>query len=456
LWAAQEKRPEMYPGGESEHLEFKASFGEWKEIIQTLGAFANTKGGKVVVGLNDSGEPIDLAIGKNTLEDFLNKVRGNTDPVIYPSVTVRSFGPCEVVEILVEESQAKPVFACDRAFLRVGKTTQKLSAQAIKELARVNLPGDFDTRFTDIPIEGWSVDRCAAKRLDLGALSKDVRLVRKGKISTTLYLATCPQNTLFDQAIVKAGLFKGTTTAKFLDMKEFDGPLSSLVEGTMEFVARHLSMEVVLDGSPRRKEVWEIPMVAIREAVVNAVLHRDYDDPGNVQIRIFDDRLEVWSPGLLVGTPDLATLGDEARSVPRNRNLVRLAKSLGLVEAWGTGFQRMSEECRRAGLPAPQWRHSMGAFVSTFFKKKFSSEGVSEGVSEDVSEGVSEGVSERSLLGLIRARPGLRTPQLAVHLGAPPKTVERWLSHLRKLQIVEYVGTPRTGGYRAVVAPSDR
>lgn len=161
---------------------------------------------------------------------------------------------------------------------------------------------------------------------------------------------------------------------------------------------------LVEDGSPRRKEVWEIPMVAIREAVVNAVLHRDYDDPGNVQICIFDDRLEVWSPGLLVGTPDLATLGDEARSVPRNRNLVRLAKSLGLVEAWGTGFQRMSEECRRAGLPAPQWRHSMGAFVSTFFKKKF----------------LSEGVSERSLLGLIRARPGLHTPQLAVPSAQTP------------------------------------
>lgn len=435
---------------ESQTLELKASFGEWKEIIQCLCAFANAQGGKVVVGVDDAGQPTGIEIGKSTIEDFLNKVRLNTDPVLYPSVTVRTFGPSEIVEILVEESQSKPVFAFARAFMRVGRTTQRLSALAIKEMARASLPGDFDTRFTKIALKGWEIDERAEKRLDFGKLSKDDRLVRGGKISTGLYLAGCKRNRLHEQAVVKAGLFKGVTTSRFLDMKEFDGSLLFLVEETMEFVARHLSMAVVLDGAPQRKEVWEIPMAAVREAVVNAVLHRDYDDPGNVQVRIFDDRLEVWSPGLLVGTRDLASLGQEVRSVPRNRNLVRLARELGLVEAWGTGFQRMTEECRDRNLPLPEWRHKDGAFVTTFLKKESQPEGVNEGVNKGVNEGVNEGVNSSRLLDLIRKESGLRARQLSSRLEASPKSVERWLAQLRSKNLVEFRGAPKTGGYFAV------
>ena len=194
---------------ESETLEFKASFGEWKEAIQALCAFANAKGGRVVIGLDDTGQPTDLEIGKSSIEDFLNKVRLNTDPVLYPSVTVRTFGPCEIVEVLVEENPAKPVFAFDRAYVRVGKTTQKLSAHAIKEMARANLPGEFDTRITEIPLEGWTPDGIASHKLDFEVIGSDVRLVRNGRISTALYLASCPRNIQYDQAILKGRTFQG-------------------------------------------------------------------------------------------------------------------------------------------------------------------------------------------------------------------------------------------------------
>jgi ATP-dependent DNA helicase RecG len=288
--------PLQSPWAESQSLELKASFGEWKEIIQCLAAFANAQGGKVVVGADDAGQPTGLEIGKSTIEDFLNKVRLNTDPVLYPSVAARTFGPCEVVEILVEENQSKPVFAFGRAFLRVGKTTQKLSAQAVKEMARVSLPGDFDTRFTKTALNGWELDERAEKRLDIEKLSEDDRLVQDGKISTGLYLAGSKRNRLYEQAVVKAGLFKGTTTSRFLDMKEFDGSLLSLVEETMEFVARHLSMAVVLDGAPQRKEVWEIPMAAVREAVVKKESLREGVNEGVNFPRLLD--LVRKEPGL--------------------------------------------------------------------------------------------------------------------------------------------------------------
>ena len=121
---------------ESEKIEFKASFGEWKEIVQTLCAFANKKGGKVIVGLDDRGRPVGLVVGKGAIEDFANKVKNHTDPALYPSINVKTFGPGEVVEVDIPESDNKPVFAFDKAFVRVGRSNHKLSNSAVRTLIK--------------------------------------------------------------------------------------------------------------------------------------------------------------------------------------------------------------------------------------------------------------------------------------------------------------------------------
>ena len=112
---------------ESENLELKSSFSEWKEIIITLSAFANKNGGMVVVGLDDNGISVNLQIGKRTIEDFVNKIKKCVDPILYPSINVKTFGLGEIVEIKIPKSDNKPVFAFERAYVRVGKTNQKLS-----------------------------------------------------------------------------------------------------------------------------------------------------------------------------------------------------------------------------------------------------------------------------------------------------------------------------------------
>jgi ATP-dependent DNA helicase RecG len=103
---------------ESETLEKKSSFSAWKEIIISLSAFANKKGGTVVVGLDDQGNPTDLKIGKDTLEEMANRIKMNTDPILYPSINVKTFGPGEIVELEIPESDNKPVFAFDKAYVK--------------------------------------------------------------------------------------------------------------------------------------------------------------------------------------------------------------------------------------------------------------------------------------------------------------------------------------------------
>lgn len=119
---------------ESEKLELKASFGEWKEIIVSLSAFANKNGGLVVVGVSDSGEPMHMQMGKSTIEDFVNKLKANTDPILYPSINIKTFGLGDIVEIHIPKSDNKPVFAFDKAWERVGKSNVKLSTSRLREL----------------------------------------------------------------------------------------------------------------------------------------------------------------------------------------------------------------------------------------------------------------------------------------------------------------------------------
>jgi len=346
---------------ESETLEFKASFGEWKEAVQTLCAFANAKGGTVAVGIDDAGQPTGLEIGKGSIEDLLNKIRLNTDPVLYPSVATRTFGSEIYLEIQVPESEAKPVFAFDRAYVRVGKTTQKLSATAVREMVQRHAQVRLDEAATT---EGtpFEVSHLLVGRPELAGLASDAAFRAEGRPTLALHLSLagiepCPQ------AGIQAALFKGTTMATFLDMKVFEAPLLVALEDAMDFVRKHLSMEVILDGSPRRKEAWAAPLTAVREALINAVVHRDYGDVGQVQVRIFSDRLEVWSPGRLANGVPVELLESQGRSVPRNRLLARLFRRAGVISGPGSSAWRKPAGMRASlahnssKRPGPLWWH---------------------------------------------------------------------------------------------------
>ncbi|NQT28854.1 MAG: putative DNA binding domain-containing protein, partial [Candidatus Omnitrophica bacterium] len=118
--------------GESETIEFKKSTGEWKEIIETMSAFSNTKGGNILIGVSDKEKVIGIQIGKKTIEDLANKIKENTDPKIFPSISVENIKKEKVILIKIEENKSKPVFAFDRVYKRVGKSTVKATSEEIR------------------------------------------------------------------------------------------------------------------------------------------------------------------------------------------------------------------------------------------------------------------------------------------------------------------------------------
>jgi ATP-dependent DNA helicase RecG len=431
---------------ESEKLELKSTLNEWREIIISLSAFANKSGGKVIVGLDEKGEPVGLEIGKNTLEDLANKIKTHTDPVLYPSINTLTFGPGEIIEIEVPASDNKPVFAFDRAYLRVGRTNQKINNSQLRELIkRYTLP-DFDRR----PFEGGTIktidwdeklmaeaaENYGFKFKTPGEFLKKIKAVCGARPTNAAYLCFAKNTGSMFNALIRAARFQGDSTVKFLDMKDFDNNLISAVNEVIKFVKLNTRNEIVISGQARHKEIWDYPLEALREAIINALAHRDYNDPGQVQIRIFDNRLAIWSPGLLPKEINIKNLGQERRSIPRNKLLVEIFHKLKIMEVWGSGFRKIIDLTIKNGNPAPEFSEITGAFVITFRKREKIG---------GVNGGVNGGV--KLVVDFVSQYPGSRTGAIAKALNRSDRTVEKWLEKLKKTDKIEYRGSSKSGGY---------
>ena len=234
----------------------------------------------------------------------------------------------------------------------------------------------------------------------------------------------------------------------FLEMKDFKGNLIAAVNEVLDFIQRHISMGVGIGAKAARDERWDYPLEALREAVVNAVVHRDYTDPGNIQIRIFDDRPEIWSPGLLPKELNIKSLLADNRSIPRNRGLAKIFHDIGFIEDWGTGFQRMTDGCATNGNPKPEFKEMTGAFVVKFIRRSASEGGVggiSGGVSGGTDGGTKEGID--SLADYIRNTPGRNVTEITAALDIPQRTIERWIKKLKEQGEIVFSGPRKSGGY---------
>ena len=433
---------------ESEKIELKASFSEWKEAIISLCAFANKKGGKVVIGMDDDGIATGIQIGKNTIEDFANKIKNHTDPILYPSMNVKTFGLGEIVEIEVSESDNKPVFAFERAYVRVGKTNQKMSQTEVRELIKRYALSDFDkmylekdpktVEFDDKLIENVNKEYYKLKTISSSDFLEKIGLIAKNKVTNAGYLCFVKNNTEMRNAIVKAARFKGKSVAKFLDEKEFDGNIVRAVDEIMDFIKRHINTEFVMTGKPKRDEIWDYPLLALREAVINALIHRDYNDSGNVQIRIFDKSLEIWSPGLLPKEINIKNILLENRSIPRNKKLVEIFHQIELVENWGAGFQRIIEECEKNGNEIPEFSEKAGAFVIAFEKRN----------QEKLGEKLGE--NRKNILALIQENKNITIPELSEKINISSTAIENNIAKLKEKGLLKRIG-PDKGGHWEVI-----
>jgi len=152
-------------------------------------------------------------------------------------------------------------------------------------------------------------------------------------------------------AKIQCALFKGTERDIFIDRKEYKGPIYEQIEEAYQFVKRHINLSAEIEGIVRR-DVYELPVRAVREAIINGVTHRSYMDDSCMQVSIYDDRIEVYSPGMLYGGLDLSE-ALRGKSKCRNAAISEAFHYMKIIEAWGTGLGRIRNSCKEYGLPEP-------------------------------------------------------------------------------------------------------
>lgn len=366
--------------GESENVEFKEKFD--RQTIETATAFANTKGGIILIGVSDDGTVKGVLIGKETLKDWANQISQSTEPRVIPELEARELdGKCAVI-IRIKEFPIKPVAVRGRCFRRVGTSNRMMTPQEIAEMHLHSLGTSWDA----FPAEDKTLDDLDLRKVERyirvanatgrrvigespGEVLEKLDLVKAGKATwaALLTFGKEPQKPLL-QSAAHCGRFRLDKT-QILDDLMVETDLIGQIDEVMKFVTRHISVRYEFDGTPRRKEVWDYPLEALREAIINAIVHRDYTAPSNVQVEIYDDRIEIWNPGRLLPGITIADLyKKEHKSVIRNKQIAQLFYDMGYIEKYGSGTIKILELCKLHGIPSPEFKEAFDGF-SVIFRK---------------------------------------------------------------------------------------
>ena len=367
--------PDLLKKGEGERIEYKRSLGEIKEILETIVAFANTNGGWIVVGVDDDGRVVGVKIGKGTLENLVNTIIQSTDPPIYPSISIEEKDQRKVIIITVPAGEDKPYFYKGRAYVRVGRINKSISRSELEAMfaRKFYIARSYDSTLVEASlneideklIKQFIMEAKDKRRLDITYTNISDVLMRlglliNGKITLAgvLLFGKSPQRH-FPYAIIRAGRFKGDI---LIDDKVIEGPITKQIEEALLFIKRHINVSYTITSEGKREEIWEYPIYALREAIVNAVTHRDYSIFSPVYLRIFDDRIEIENPGRLPEPLTVDDLKREHPSILRNPKIGRIMFFLGYIEQWGTGTNKMIEACIKAGLPEPEFHETKISF----------------------------------------------------------------------------------------------
>jgi ATP-dependent DNA helicase RecG len=237
---------------------------------------------------------------------------------------------------------------------------------------------------------------------------------------------------------VKCGRFRGTTSIDFLDERTLEGNVITQLEEALVFVARNTRQEFRITGRPEREVVPEYPEDAIREAITNAICHRDYPTAGTVQVRIYEDRLEVWNPAILPGDLTLEQLYHAHTSHPRNRKLAEAFYRARLIEHWGTGTLRMIRACEARSMPPPEFRYEMGSFIVRFFPAP---------ISPTIPDLSNLNERQKRVLTYVHEHGTITTAQYVAFYGVTDRQARRDLTVLVERNLLIRVGSGPTTHY---------
>jgi len=437
--------------GESELLEFKESFSD--EVIKTLVAFANTKEGKVLIGISDKNKIIGINLQKETVQKWVNLTKNKTLHKIIPDTEIIEHENKKIVVFSIIEYPSKPISFQGKYYKRHFNSNHEMSAEEIINdyLRTRNKSWDM---FTD--------GKYSLEDLDFKKVFDTILKINKNKnVQITedplLFLkkfglidgekVTNAAMLLFPKlpdiyADIQIGLFETPTIIKKSITIRDD--LVSEVDQVMDFITSYITKEYIITGRPQREEKWQYPLTAIREFVINAIIHRDYRSGIHSQFKVFRDKIEFWNYGKLPSEITIENLfkGTE-KSIPRNIKVAEIFKEIGQIEKYGSGVKRAIDEIVSYGLLQPQMTEIAGG-INVLIKGNFI----------DGKEGDKEGhrltENQKSILSLIRRNNSISTQEISIKININKSNTEKNIAKLKKLNLLKRIGSAKGGRWQII------
>ncbi len=377
---------------EGRRLEFKKTLPSRADLAKTVIAFANDAGGDIYIGVQDNprsvaGLPEDELVELE--EQISNIIFTRCYPTILPDISFLTIEEKHLIKITVHRGSMPPYYLKDTGksegtYIRVGSTNRKADLAIIEELERRkrNVPFDgelvFDKVAKDIEIEGFkSVFLEKTGEALSAATLKKLELIKPGQgenyptNALLLFSDDVLRNHYFHFAKVECARFKGTGSDEFIDQKSITSNIALQAEEAYNFVLRHINKGAFVEGV-YTKTRWEYPVKAIREVIRNAVVHRDYSFSGkDIKVAVYDDMVEVTSPGLLPPSIDYSAM-ESRQSDAKNKVIAPVFKKLGIIDQWGNGLKLIADELKDYPGINFQWKEVGLSFQVQFINRMYS------------------------------------------------------------------------------------
>jgi ATP-dependent DNA helicase RecG len=454
---------------EGRKLELKETLPTNADFAKTIIAFANDAGGEIFIGIKDNPREI-TGINENeriALEEKIsNIIHDSCEPVVLPEITFLTHESKHIIKVQIYNGSNPPYHIKNKSiaestFIRVGSSNRQASPEIIADLERQKRNKSFDSELSYLTTYE-KLDTTSFNQLFLDKTSETVssQILKKLELyqeeqgkhlpTNALILLSDDQlrKQLFPYAKIECARFKGTVPGNFIDQKPIEVNIALQPEQAYQFVLRHISQGSTDYTGVYRNDRWEYPVVAIREVIRNAVIHRDYSLTGkDIKVAIFDDKVEITSPGKLPPSVDYSDM-EAGQSDIRNKILAPIFKRLGIIEQWGNGLRIIADELQNYPEIGLEWKEPGIAFRVTFFKKNFIPDTIA-GTFSDASEKTSEKTSEK-ILELIENNKNITIKELAENIGVTTRSIERNLTKLQKDKKLQRIGGDK-GGYWIII-----
>ena len=459
--------------GESATLEFKKSTAEKERACRTLCAFANGQGGRVLFGITPAGKVAGQTVTDRTLEELAQEFQG-FEPPLFPSVERVGIDEGREVLVLTAPRAARaPVAFRGVAYERVLNTTRTMPRETYQRLLLEEMHAI--ERWENRPAAGWDVSRLDRREMVL-TLEESIRrgrvddpgtrepleilrglglLVDGDKVSRAAVVLFCADDAPlpdFSQLLLKVARFKGTTRDEFLDNRQFHGNAFALMRRAERFLIDSLPVASrIVPGRMEREDTPLLPVEALREALANAFVHRDYSvGGGSVNVALYEDRLEIISIGDLHFGLTPEALFREHESKPWNPMIAQTFYRRGIIETWGRGTLKIARLMQERGLEPPAVAVRQGAVVITFVLPA----PVKTPVKTETPQKTPQKTPD-AIVDLLRQRPELSFAEIAVILGKSESAIKRAVRTLRESGRLVRIG-PDKGGHWQVIESARR